>query len=595
MTGRKNSLERIEIALPCNADWDEMTGSEQIRYCTECDKYVYNLSAMTRREAEELVATRRSQMCTRMIRDLNGRAITLDSLPPVRLLGRRPGPIARAVVSTILSIAPGAAAISKTPQASARLGRLSSQNEPARKASRSVPGAATGAITGTVSDESGAPIQGAVVTLTAEAAGDVLSQLTSEAGEFRFDGLSGLTYIFEIQAKGYERSKQHGLELQSGEVHRMDVVMAKEIVVMGATGVPAQPLRALYLQSDRVVVAMVGKTIPLKKSGDDGLVRTSLTVSQTIKGDGHKPIVEVFQWDAARPNRAKEGDTVLAFLQRKEDAKDGYEPIYGSSSIKSLSESDLGAYLLRLAQLKELIARSSADPKDITEWLVQCAEDPATRWEGTFELQLSAWQEKRRRQEIERLDSEPNEGSPTVATDRSTADTKPLSKKARDSEPTFAALLSGDQKERLMNVLLTSTNMDDVAFELIEVAKSWNDKRLLQFLVTYLDQAQDPMQWSVDRVLMIVAELVGDEKMNNLLDQYHEPDRSVKIEVKQSDEDSDSSDNEEEADEKEDAPPAADRAVKPRPLSEELAQARAAILKKFIVAAHAKIKPDSNH
>jgi carboxypeptidase family protein len=590
MTARKDSLDELEITSPCNADWNEMNGTEQIRYCTECNKYVYNLSAMTRREAEELAATSRGQMCTRMIRDLGGRTITVDSLPPVRLLGWRPGPIASTVVSTILSIAPSAAALSRTPRASSQ---QYSQNESARKASRSVPAITTGALTGTVSDDDGAPIKAAIVTLTSEAAGDVLSELTSEAGEFRFDGLSARTYICEIHAKGYERSTQHGLELQSGEVHRMDVVMEKEVLIGGATGVPAQPLRALYLQSDRVVVATVGKTTTPKKSSDDGSVRTSLTVSQTIKGDGHKPIVDVFQWDlAARRNGANEGDTVLAFLQRKEDGRDGYEPIYGSSSIKNLSESDLGTYLRRLAQLKELITRSNADPKDITEWLVQCAEDPATRWEGTFELALSAWQEKRRRQEIERLDSEPNEGSPTAGTDRSTPDTKPPSKKARDSEPTFAALLSGDQKERLMNVLLTSTNMDDVAFELIDVAKSWNDKRLLPFLVSYLDQAQDPMQWSVHRVLMIVVELVGDETTNNLLQQYREPDSFVKIEFKQSDEDSVSSDDEKKAGEKEDA---TDQAVKPRSSRDELAQARAAILKKFVAAAQAKIKQDSNH
>ena len=510
MTAQKDSLDRIEIGSPCNNNWDEMTGSDQIRYCAECDKYVYNLSAMTRREAEELLATRRSQMCTRMIRDLDGRTITVGSLPPVRLLGRRPGAIASTVVSTILTIAPGAAALSKTPRSSSQ---PHSQNEPARKASRSVSAGTTGAIAGTVSDQKGAPIAGAVVTLTSEASGEVLSQITSQTGEFRFDGLSARTYIFEIKAKGYQLPKQHGLDLQSGEVHRMDAVLEQLVSVMGAMGLPAQPLRTLYVDSDRVVVATVGKSTVVEKNGSSRFTRTPMTVSQTIKGDGHKPVVAVFEWDyMARQNPIKEGDTVLAFLQRKEDGKDGYQPIYGSTSIKKLSESGLATYVRRLGELKELIGHSKPNSKAITEWLVRCAEDPVTRWDGTFELQLSAWQEKRQQEENERRNSAQNENSLTVLMN-------PLSTKFHDPEATFAALLSSDQKDRLMNMLLTSADLDQVAFQLIEVAESWNDARLLPFLVGYLDRMRDTPTESVRRVMLYVARLLDDEKMSEMVDQ----------------------------------------------------------------------------
>ena len=41
-------LEQIRVASPCHANWDEMTGTDQARFCGQCRKNVYNLSEMTR-------------------------------------------------------------------------------------------------------------------------------------------------------------------------------------------------------------------------------------------------------------------------------------------------------------------------------------------------------------------------------------------------------------------------------------------------------------------------------------------------------------------------------------------------------------------
>src|SRR5690348_11198318 len=45
-------LDRIQIASPCEASWDAMNGDDRVRFCGLCEKNVYNLSAMTRDEAE---------------------------------------------------------------------------------------------------------------------------------------------------------------------------------------------------------------------------------------------------------------------------------------------------------------------------------------------------------------------------------------------------------------------------------------------------------------------------------------------------------------------------------------------------------------
>ncbi|MEK7725310.1 MAG: hypothetical protein AAB336_13230, partial [Acidobacteriota bacterium] len=50
-----NPLDNIRIASPCSADWNEMVGNERQKFCGSCQKNVYNLSGMTKDEAENLL------------------------------------------------------------------------------------------------------------------------------------------------------------------------------------------------------------------------------------------------------------------------------------------------------------------------------------------------------------------------------------------------------------------------------------------------------------------------------------------------------------------------------------------------------------
>ena len=70
-------LENIRIATPCNADWDDMSGTEAVRFCGKCEKNVYNLSAMTRAEAEAFVGSREG-LCLRLYKRTDGTVITSD-------------------------------------------------------------------------------------------------------------------------------------------------------------------------------------------------------------------------------------------------------------------------------------------------------------------------------------------------------------------------------------------------------------------------------------------------------------------------------------------------------------------------------------
>jgi hypothetical protein len=80
VTGPKNLplLENVAIAAPCKADWDQMVGDDRVRFCRQCEKNVYNLSALPREEAEALLAAREGKMCVRLYKREDGTVLTSD-------------------------------------------------------------------------------------------------------------------------------------------------------------------------------------------------------------------------------------------------------------------------------------------------------------------------------------------------------------------------------------------------------------------------------------------------------------------------------------------------------------------------------------
>jgi hypothetical protein len=73
-------LTQIRVASPCNAAWDQMDGDERSRFCRACSKHVYNLSEMSRTEAEALVREKEGRLCVRFYRRRDGTVLT-DNCP----------------------------------------------------------------------------------------------------------------------------------------------------------------------------------------------------------------------------------------------------------------------------------------------------------------------------------------------------------------------------------------------------------------------------------------------------------------------------------------------------------------------------------
>src|SRR5215467_14976203 len=109
-------LDNIRVASPCPASWEKMTGDDRVRFCQECKLNVYNLSEMTRLEAEKLIANREGRLCVRFYRRADGTILTRDCPRGLQALTARVSRIAGAVVSAMMTL--GAAFAQVAPKAS---------------------------------------------------------------------------------------------------------------------------------------------------------------------------------------------------------------------------------------------------------------------------------------------------------------------------------------------------------------------------------------------------------------------------------------------------------------------------------------------
>src|SRR5438552_13559845 len=97
----ENLLPNIKIASPCHANWGEMTGDERARFCGSCKKYVYNISAMTAKEASALIREKQGRLCVRYFLRSDGTILTQDCPVGLAAVRKQILKIAAAFVSVL--------------------------------------------------------------------------------------------------------------------------------------------------------------------------------------------------------------------------------------------------------------------------------------------------------------------------------------------------------------------------------------------------------------------------------------------------------------------------------------------------------------
>lgn len=561
MSKKPNYFDRLFIAEPCPADWNKMTGNDQMRHCADCNKQVYNLSKMTRDKAEALVARFEGRLCARFERGADGAIVTEEKFSGVQLISRRASPVASAVVTAILSLSGSAvAATSSQPGKTIPIHALVNAKQP-----QSSDGSAT--LSGNVLDASGAVITGANLTLKNESTGEERMTTSSNEGSFSFTSLADGNYTLTVTASGFVTLQAASLALKSGETTQYNATMQAQAVIMGgAIAIVQRPLRLLYTESDSIVTARVGKSVVVKKEENNSLMKTALDVSATIKSDRKQSVIYVYHWgwgeDKKFPGGHTTGDKLLVFLKRSEQYK-GYEIFDPNYGVKKLSDDELNVYRQRIEELAAISKQAKPDTAAIVEWLVCCAEQPATRWEGATELARNAEQANDDAKDADDTD------------EVSTEAVEPNNEV--DSDANFAALLTDQQKDRLKAALYNTAEIKDDDMPLIELVQHWKDKQLTPYLVSQLRHIEaDPPQIA-ESIINTIAELLNDEEINNLANEYRE-----NASYEDLDEQADAAAGEPEAADDEDVDTEKIDAARAK-------QGRSAMLKKFIAAVEKQV------
>jgi hypothetical protein len=85
----RDLLSNVKVAAPCVVSWDRMTGDDRTRFCSLCQKNVYNLSALTTDEITALIREKEGKLCGRFYRRSDGTMLTADCPVGLRQMARR--------------------------------------------------------------------------------------------------------------------------------------------------------------------------------------------------------------------------------------------------------------------------------------------------------------------------------------------------------------------------------------------------------------------------------------------------------------------------------------------------------------------------
>jgi hypothetical protein len=132
-------LTQAPLAKPCDVPWDAMRGGERVRVCDACEREVWNLSAMTAREAEIRLLNAAGVPCINYRVDGEGALISRAELraPP-----RRFGLGAAAFVASTL-VAPGAGSLAGSVASAQEAAKAPAAPKPLPKPSTEAPAART--------------------------------------------------------------------------------------------------------------------------------------------------------------------------------------------------------------------------------------------------------------------------------------------------------------------------------------------------------------------------------------------------------------------------------------------------------------------
>lgn len=357
-------LDRISIPSPCSADWDEMTGNEQVRFCLHCSKQVNNLSQMTRKKALELVARSKGRLCVRYYRRPDGRVQT-NGTTDNRLyqIKRRASLLATGAFTAVLGLASGVAAQTAAPAEQAASSSL--RRADANDFAPPVIDLGNATLKATIVDPAQAVIPGVPLTLVNQTTGLERTAVSDSDGEHRFENLEAGSYTLKMAATfGFVDRVLQDITVEAGQEQNITVVagIGNQTVELG--GVMMAPMA-----EEPLVLAASNNDLPTVKSliaaGVDVNTRdrnTDATALDEAVNYGNREMVRVLLDAGAEINaRSSRAQTALMRLDHDGTEKLVWDLVAAGAKINLRDEDRDTALILAAYYSKPEVVRALID------------------------------------------------------------------------------------------------------------------------------------------------------------------------------------------------------------------------------------------
>lgn len=226
---KRSFIDSIEVKNPCSEDWDKMSGSDRVRFCSHCDLSVNNISLLTRKQAMRLVRESKGGICVHyVVNPVDNKPVFAEKLYQIT----RRASIAAGVLGAALSLSTIAYAQGKPV-----LRKRASETETSQKYESEKDKIETAGITGFVTDPNGAIVPNAWVNVMNEETKEAFAMATDEKGAYKFENLAAGNYKMTVNAgAAFAEIQISGVTASENSETRQDVSLSfAEIAVVNVT------------------------------------------------------------------------------------------------------------------------------------------------------------------------------------------------------------------------------------------------------------------------------------------------------------------------------------------------------------------------
>ncbi|HTJ48235.1 MAG TPA: hypothetical protein VL443_02195 [Cyclobacteriaceae bacterium] len=250
-----------------------------------------------------------------------------------------------------------------------------------------------------------------------------------------------------------------------------------------------RPLRKLIMESEFIIIGHVDaiKSVKVKKDDFFGGSIAEVKVTEVLKGIVKERIISIpfnSNMICPAPPHFQENTDVIVFLD-KDDNKN-YHIHALSYGLKTRSLNEIEVYKSRINEMQQILLITDKDQQFVesTEWLVKCCENPATRYEGVYELSP----ESDFMSYYDRTESQP-----------------------------FQYELSVDQKMRLKAALLSTTEISYHDFGLVDLVYPENKEEVFNYLLNTLQHLKQDDLWLADECMKRLCYVKTSDRLEKLV------------------------------------------------------------------------------